>query len=216
MQTSCSMPITEEPSNTRRAERGSKRYLRDLTSSVSLGSRSGILANCNTTPRVPSSALHARGRGGDFLVVRTAGRRRPRSRRTTLGHPCSLLRDGQATGPLVMDAVIAAIALEHGATVCTTDRDFSRFPGVKWTNPLGGEWPDVGWVDPGLVPGETHHATSGTRARKVMRAGLCSRLKGSRSAAKPPCRSLARNPLRCSWKCRASHAAADKAIRRCE
>jgi hypothetical protein len=35
-----------------------------------------------------------------------------------------------------MDAVIAAIALEHGATLYTTDRDFSRFPGLRWTNPL--------------------------------------------------------------------------------
>ncbi len=47
-----------------------------------------------------------------------------------------LVREGQATGPLVMDAVIAAIALEHGATLCTTDRDFSRFSGLRWTNPL--------------------------------------------------------------------------------
>jgi toxin-antitoxin system PIN domain toxin len=47
-----------------------------------------------------------------------------------------LMRDGQTTGPLVMDAALAAIALEHGATLCTTDRDFSRFPGLKWTNPL--------------------------------------------------------------------------------
>jgi uncharacterized protein len=47
-----------------------------------------------------------------------------------------LVRDGQAAGSLVMDAVLAAIAVEHGATVCTTDRDFSRFSGLKWTNPL--------------------------------------------------------------------------------
>jgi uncharacterized protein len=47
-----------------------------------------------------------------------------------------LVRDGQAAGPLVTDAVLAAIALEHGATVCTTDRDFSRFSGLRWTNPL--------------------------------------------------------------------------------
>jgi predicted nucleic acid-binding protein len=46
------------------------------------------------------------------------------------------MRDGQAAGPLVMDAVLAAIALEHGATLYTTDRDFSRFRGIKWTNPL--------------------------------------------------------------------------------
>ncbi len=47
-----------------------------------------------------------------------------------------LMRDGQTAGPLVMDAVLAAIALEHGATLCTTDRDFARFPKLKWTNPL--------------------------------------------------------------------------------
>jgi hypothetical protein len=35
-----------------------------------------------------------------------------------------------------MDAVIAAIAVEHGATPFTTDRDFSRFSGLKWINPL--------------------------------------------------------------------------------
>jgi toxin-antitoxin system PIN domain toxin len=49
---------------------------------------------------------------------------------------CALVHDGQAAGPLVMDAVLAAIALEHGATVFTTNRDFSRFSGLKWTNPL--------------------------------------------------------------------------------
>jgi uncharacterized protein len=47
-----------------------------------------------------------------------------------------LVRDGQAAGPLVMDAVLAAIAIEHGATLCTTDRDFLRFSGLRWTNPL--------------------------------------------------------------------------------
>jgi toxin-antitoxin system PIN domain toxin len=47
-----------------------------------------------------------------------------------------LMRAGQTIGPLVMDAVIAAIAIEHGATLQTTDRDFSRFPGLRWTNPL--------------------------------------------------------------------------------
>jgi predicted nucleic acid-binding protein len=35
-----------------------------------------------------------------------------------------------------MDAVLAAIAVENGATLCTTDRDFARFPGLAWTNPL--------------------------------------------------------------------------------
>jgi uncharacterized protein len=35
-----------------------------------------------------------------------------------------------------MDAVLAAIAMEHGATLFTTDRDFSRFSRLKWRNPL--------------------------------------------------------------------------------
>jgi len=49
-----------------------------------------------------------------------------------------LLAAGQATGPLVMDAHLAALALEHGAALASTDRDFSRFPGLKLINPLGG------------------------------------------------------------------------------
>jgi len=46
------------------------------------------------------------------------------------------LREGQCTGPLAMDAALAALVIEHGATLCTADRDFSRFPGLEWTNPL--------------------------------------------------------------------------------
>lgn len=37
---------------------------------------------------------------------------------------------------LVPDAHLAAIAIEHGITLCSTDADFSRFPGLKWENPL--------------------------------------------------------------------------------
>ena len=48
----------------------------------------------------------------------------------------ALMIQGQTTGPLVMDAVIAAIALEHGATLYTTDRDFSRFNELKIVNPI--------------------------------------------------------------------------------
>jgi toxin-antitoxin system PIN domain toxin len=48
----------------------------------------------------------------------------------------ALLDDGQTVGALVMDAVLAAVAIEHGATLCTTDRDFSRFDGLAWTNPM--------------------------------------------------------------------------------
>lgn len=47
-----------------------------------------------------------------------------------------LMKEGQVTGPLLMDAALAAIALEHGAVLYTTDRDFARFPGLKWSNPF--------------------------------------------------------------------------------
>ncbi len=50
-----------------------------------------------------------------------------------------LLPDAQARGPLVMDAHLAALAIEHGATLCTTDRDFSRFPGLRVAYPLDRE-----------------------------------------------------------------------------
>ncbi|KPK04958.1 MAG: hypothetical protein AMS20_07750 [Gemmatimonas sp. SG8_28] len=46
-----------------------------------------------------------------------------------------LLQAAQVAGPLVMDAALAALALEHGAAVCTTDRDFLRFPGVRLVDP---------------------------------------------------------------------------------
>ena len=49
-----------------------------------------------------------------------------------------LLESGQATGPLVMDAHLAALALEHGAVLASTDRDFSRFAGMNLINPLRG------------------------------------------------------------------------------
>jgi len=43
---------------------------------------------------------------------------------------------GQARGPLLMDAHLAALALEHGAALATTDRDFRRFPGLRVVDPL--------------------------------------------------------------------------------
>jgi toxin-antitoxin system PIN domain toxin len=48
-----------------------------------------------------------------------------------------LLAKENAVGSLVMDAHLAALAVEHGATLATTDRDFARFSGLKTINPLG-------------------------------------------------------------------------------
>jgi uncharacterized protein len=69
---------------------------------------------------------------------------------TWLSHPnVSLLEPGprhwqilreiseaaQARGDLIMDAHLAALAIENGAELCSTDTDFSRFPRLKWTDP---------------------------------------------------------------------------------
>ena len=43
---------------------------------------------------------------------------------------------GAAKGNLVADAYHAALAMEHGCELITTDRDFSRFPGLRWRHPL--------------------------------------------------------------------------------
>lgn len=47
-----------------------------------------------------------------------------------------LVVEGQARGPLVMDAHLAALTMEHGGVLYTTDRDFARFDGLRFTNPL--------------------------------------------------------------------------------
>jgi len=39
-------------------------------------------------------------------------------------------------GNLVPDAHLAALAIEHGLTLCSTDGDFARFPGLRWLNPI--------------------------------------------------------------------------------
>ena len=90
-----------------------------------------------TNPRVfdrPLSTAEAEAAVSSWLAQPNAGILEPGERHWEILH--GLLRDGQAAGPLVMDAALAAIAIEHGATLYTTDRDFSRFPGLKWTNPL--------------------------------------------------------------------------------
>lgn len=43
---------------------------------------------------------------------------------------------GQVRGPHLMDAHLAALAIEHGATLMTTDRGFARFPGLRFRNPV--------------------------------------------------------------------------------
>lgn len=90
-----------------------------------------------TSPRVfdrPLSVAEAEAAISSWLAQPVAGILEPGERHWDILR--SLARDSQSAGPLVMDAALAAIALEHGATVYTTDRDFARFSALKWKNPL--------------------------------------------------------------------------------
>lgn len=48
-----------------------------------------------------------------------------------------LCREVKTKGNLVSDAYLAALAIESGSEWITADRDYSRFPGLRWRHPLG-------------------------------------------------------------------------------
>jgi toxin-antitoxin system PIN domain toxin len=90
-----------------------------------------------TSPRVferPLSIAEADAIVSSWLAQPPAGILEPGERHWEILR--EVLRDGQASGALTMDAALAAIAIEHGATLCTTDRDFTRFTDLSWLNPL--------------------------------------------------------------------------------
>lgn len=47
-------------------------------------------------------------------------------------------------GDRVPDAHLAALAIEHGAVLCSRDEDFARFPGLAWSDPLRDTDPSAG------------------------------------------------------------------------
>lgn len=48
----------------------------------------------------------------------------------------TLLAETGGAGNLTTDAHLAALAIERGAELCSTDADFARFPTLRWTNPI--------------------------------------------------------------------------------
>ena len=109
------------------------------SSFASRGSRCGAFLRISTNPRVferPLTTEESEAGGRRVAGAPVAGILDPGERHWAILR--GLLREGQCTGPLVMDAALGALAIEHGAVLHTTDRDFSRFPGLRWTNPLAG------------------------------------------------------------------------------
>ncbi|MEA3414901.1 MAG: type II toxin-antitoxin system VapC family toxin [Thermodesulfobacteriota bacterium] len=90
-----------------------------------------------TNPRVfehPLSLEQALARVQSWLDQPCTRVVRPTERHWTVFK--QLLTDGQAVANLVTDAHLAALAIEHGCELASTDSDFARFPKLKWKNPL--------------------------------------------------------------------------------
>lgn len=90
-----------------------------------------------TNPRVfeqPSKVAEAWGQVADWLSAGPVWLPAPTPRHDEiLG---GLLKRTEIKGDLVPDAHFAALALEHGLIVASSDDDFARFPNVRWENPL--------------------------------------------------------------------------------
>ncbi|MEA3386052.1 MAG: type II toxin-antitoxin system VapC family toxin [Thermodesulfobacteriota bacterium] len=90
-----------------------------------------------TNPRVfdhPLSLEQALARIQSWLDQPCTRVVRPTERHWTVFK--QMLTDGQAVANLVTDAHLAALAIEHGCELVSTDSDFARFPKLKWRNPL--------------------------------------------------------------------------------
>ena len=90
-----------------------------------------------TNPRVfehPLSLEQALARVQSWLDQPCTRLVRPTERHWTVFK--QVLTDGQAVANLVTDAHLAALAIEHGCELASTDSDFARFPKLKWRNPL--------------------------------------------------------------------------------
>jgi uncharacterized protein len=90
-----------------------------------------------TNPRVfenPESTRDAWRQVVDWLNCENVWVPQPTERHRELFGELLTLPGIQAN--LVPDAHMAALALEHGLTLCSTDGDFARFPGLRWLNPI--------------------------------------------------------------------------------
>ena len=79
---------------------------------------------------VAVACAHVRGMAWSALG------QRHRSRGASCRDPLRLLESLGTAGNLTTDAHLAALAIEHQAELHSTDADFTRFPGLRWVNPL--------------------------------------------------------------------------------
>jgi uncharacterized protein len=85
----------------------------------------------SATPLDPGAALR---HVGDWLAPEVAWIPTPGPQHATV--LVDLVQRYQLRGNLVSDAHLAALAIEHGLTLCSADSDFARFRELSWSNPL--------------------------------------------------------------------------------
>ena len=90
-----------------------------------------------TNPRIlerPIAMPAAWGQVTDWLACTIVWTPEPTdSHSATFG---KLINSSGVTANLVTDAYLAALAIDHGLTLCSADGDFARFRGLRWHNPL--------------------------------------------------------------------------------
>ena len=84
--------------------------------------------------RKPASPTDAWRQVEEWLACEVVWSPVPTARHAEVLGP--LVRARFMTSRLVPDAHLAALAIEHGLTLCSTDGDFARFAGLTWRNPL--------------------------------------------------------------------------------
>ena len=99
----------------------------------SLGAFMRIMTHPRITTR-PLSAVDASGHVRRWLEVPSTWI--PPATDRTAAVMTELVERHRVTANLVPDAMLAALAIEHGVSVQSADSDFARFPEVEWVNPL--------------------------------------------------------------------------------
>jgi toxin-antitoxin system PIN domain toxin len=126
----------DEPNGTSITDWLSRQLLNDEPVGLADAVWSGFLRIC-TNPRIysdPSPIAIALAFLDDVFSAPATMRVHPGRRHYQIF--TELCRTANVRGDRVPDAYLAALAIETGATFITMDRDFGRYPGLKWRHPL--------------------------------------------------------------------------------
>lgn len=103
---------------------------------LSLGDDLGLPSSEHKFPHLAKATGDSTGTGGGTAMAQLSHRA---DRRTGPRHwniLDRLILESKVNGAKISDAVLAALAMEYGAALASTDQDFRRFPTLRWINPL--------------------------------------------------------------------------------